>query len=47
MVLSPTCELVDLFEQLLDVIFHLFDLSGVGALTLTINSKHHIRTTLS
>lgn len=35
MCISPTCQLVDLLEQLLDVIFHLFDLSGVGALTLT------------
>lgn len=43
--LSHTCQLVDLFEQLLDVIFNLFDLSGVGALTLTINRKCHITTT--
>lgn len=29
-----TCELVDLLKKLLDVILHLFDLSGVCALTL-------------
>lgn len=33
-VLPVTCELVDLLEQLLDVIFHLFNLSGVSALSL-------------
>lgn len=32
--LMPTCQLVDLFKKLLDVIFHLFYLSRVGALTL-------------
>lgn len=37
--LSATCKLVDLFKQLLDIIFHLFDLSRVGALTLMIKKK--------
>lgn len=35
---SLTCELVDFLEQLLNVIFHLFDLPRVSALTLEQNT---------
>lgn len=39
---SLTRQLVYLLEQLLNVIFHLFDLPGIGTLTLVVNSKQHI-----
>lgn len=44
--LLATRKLVDLFEQLLDVIFNLFDLPGVGALALTIINKAQYYNTL-
>lgn len=43
---SPTCQLVDLLQKLLDVILHLFDLSGVGALTLGTHMEQSKNTTL-